>query len=115
MSHITTTPITTASKSYVLSTPIVLTIAGSDSGGGAGIQIDIKALPATGSYDCSVITATTAQYTLGASAIFPKSLRNTLVFFAPPNHFSTQNTCPAPRLVIRLHGIQPPSETGVHY
>jgi len=50
-------------------TPIVLTIAGSDSGGGAGIQADIKAISATGSYACSVITAITSQNTLGVSAI----------------------------------------------
>ncbi|WP_117232401.1 bifunctional hydroxymethylpyrimidine kinase/phosphomethylpyrimidine kinase [Vibrio maerlii] len=52
-------------------TPVVLTIAGSDSGGGAGIQADIKAMSATGSYACSVITAITSQNTLGVSAIFP--------------------------------------------
>ncbi|KHT50340.1 bifunctional hydroxymethylpyrimidine kinase/phosphomethylpyrimidine kinase [Vibrio sinaloensis] len=51
--------------------PIVLTIAGSDSGGGAGIQADIKAISATGSYACSVITAITSQNTLGVSAIHP--------------------------------------------
>ncbi len=51
--------------------PIVLTIAGSDSGGGAGIQADIKAISATGSYACSVITAITAQNTLGVQSIFP--------------------------------------------
>ena len=50
-------------------TPIVLTIAGSDSGGGAGVQADIKAISATGSYACSVITAITSQNTLGVSAI----------------------------------------------
>ncbi|MCY9870880.1 bifunctional hydroxymethylpyrimidine kinase/phosphomethylpyrimidine kinase [Vibrio barjaei] len=50
-------------------TPIVLTIAGSDSGGGAGIQADIKAISATGAYACSVITALTAQNTQGVSGI----------------------------------------------
>ncbi|MEM5529292.1 bifunctional hydroxymethylpyrimidine kinase/phosphomethylpyrimidine kinase [Gammaproteobacteria bacterium AS21] len=52
-------------------TPIVLTVAGSDSGGGAGIQADIKAISATGSYACSVISALTAQNTLGVSAVLP--------------------------------------------
>ena len=54
-----------------IDTPIVLTIAGSDSGGGAGIQADIKAMSATGSFACSVITAITSQNTQGVSAIFP--------------------------------------------
>lgn len=52
-------------------TPIVMTVAGSDSGGGAGIQADIKAISATGSYACSVITALTAQNTQGVSGIYP--------------------------------------------
>lgn len=52
-------------------TPITLTIAGSDSGGGAGIQADIKAISATGGYACSVITATTAQNTLGVIDVHP--------------------------------------------
>ncbi|MGB0663071.1 MAG: bifunctional hydroxymethylpyrimidine kinase/phosphomethylpyrimidine kinase [Pontibacterium sp.] len=52
-------------------TPIALTIAGSDSGGGAGIQADIKAMSATGSYACSVITALTAQNTLGVTGVLP--------------------------------------------
>lgn len=51
--------------------PIVLTIAGSDSGGGAGIQADIKAISATGAYACSVITALTAQNTQGVSGVLP--------------------------------------------
>ncbi|MGR5558938.1 bifunctional hydroxymethylpyrimidine kinase/phosphomethylpyrimidine kinase [Vibrio fortis] len=58
-------------QSISSSTPIVLTIAGSDSGGGAGIQADIKAMSATGSFACSVITAITSQNTQGVSAIFP--------------------------------------------
>ena len=47
----------------------VLTIAGSDSGGGAGIQADLKTIAANHCYGMSVITALTAQNTLGVSAI----------------------------------------------
>ena len=55
-----------------MNTPsIVLTIAGSDSSGGAGIQADIKAISALGSYACSVITSVTAQNTLGVQGIHP--------------------------------------------
>jgi len=47
----------------------VLTIAGSDSGGGAGIQADIKTITVLGGYAATAITALTAQNTLGVSAI----------------------------------------------
>ena len=47
----------------------VLTIAGSDSGGGAGIQADLKTISANRCYGKSVITALTAQNTLGVTAI----------------------------------------------
>ena len=51
--------------------PRVLTIAGSDSGGGAGIQADIKAISATGSYAASAITAVTVQNTVGVTDVHP--------------------------------------------
>ena len=50
-----------------------LTIAGSDSSGGAGIQADLKTFAAHGVYGLSVITAVTAQNTLGLSAFEPLS------------------------------------------
>ncbi len=52
----------------------VLTIAGSDSSGGAGIQADIKSMAANGVYALSVLTAVTAQNTLGISKAFPLPL-----------------------------------------
>jgi hydroxymethylpyrimidine/phosphomethylpyrimidine kinase len=50
-------------------TAVALTIAGSDSGGGAGIQADLKTFAALGVYGASVITAVTAQNTKGLSAV----------------------------------------------
>jgi hydroxymethylpyrimidine/phosphomethylpyrimidine kinase len=55
--------------------PIALTIAGSDSGGGAGIQADLKTFQAFGVFGTSAVTAVTAQNTLGVRAIHPVPLR----------------------------------------
>ena len=60
--------------------PIALTIAGSDSGGGAGIQADLKTFAALGVYGASVVTALTAQNTRGVRAIH----------FAPPDIVAAQ-------------------------
>ena len=51
--------------------PKVLIIAGSDSGGGAGIQADIKTITSLGSYAMTAITAITAQNTTGVVSVFP--------------------------------------------
>jgi hydroxymethylpyrimidine/phosphomethylpyrimidine kinase len=52
-----------------MTTPVALTIAGSDSSGGAGLQADLKTFAALGVYGASVITALTAQNTRGVSGI----------------------------------------------
>ncbi|WP_100372461.1 bifunctional hydroxymethylpyrimidine kinase/phosphomethylpyrimidine kinase [Bacillus sp. FJAT-45037] len=52
----------------------VLTIAGSDSGGGAGIQADLKTFQELDTFGMSAITALTAQNTLGVHGVFPQSL-----------------------------------------
>jgi hydroxymethylpyrimidine/phosphomethylpyrimidine kinase len=54
-----------------MTTPVALTIAGSDSSGGAGIQADLKTFAALSVYGASAITALTAQNTRGVSAVNP--------------------------------------------
>jgi len=57
------------------SPPIVLTIAGSDSGGGAGIQADLRTFAAYGLHGLSVITAITAQNTQAVQSIYPVPIK----------------------------------------
>ena len=49
----------------------ILTVAGSDSGGGAGIQADLKTITVLGAYGMSAITALTAQNTVGVQGVYP--------------------------------------------
>ena len=55
----------------VPNTPRILIIAGSDSGGGAGIQADIKTVTMLGGHAMTAITAVTAQNSLGVDAVHP--------------------------------------------
>ncbi len=57
-----------------MTVPVALTVAGSDSGGGAGIQADIRAFSRLGVHPCTVITALTAQNTVGVQGVYPVSV-----------------------------------------
>src|SRR5216110_1210697 len=57
--------------SSVTSTARILIIAGSDSGGGAGIQADIKTVTMLGGHAMTAVTAVTAQNTVGVTAVHP--------------------------------------------
>lgn len=56
---------------FMKKVPVVLTVAGSDPGGGAGVEADIKTFTSLGVYGCSVVTAHTVQNTLGVSEVYP--------------------------------------------
>lgn len=92
--------------------PIALTIAGSDSGGGAGIQADLKTFHAFGVFGTSALTAITAQNTLGVRAIHPIPLdvvRSQIQAVAedlPPGAFKTGMLATAPLVETVAQAIQ---------
>ena len=96
--------------------PIALTIAGSDSGGGAGIQADLKTFHAFGVFGTSALTAITAQNTRGVSAIHPIPLEvvraqiEAVAEDLPPAGFKTGMLATVPLVetvaqAIREHGL----------
>ncbi|NJD20052.1 MAG: bifunctional hydroxymethylpyrimidine kinase/phosphomethylpyrimidine kinase [Gemmatimonadetes bacterium] len=96
--------------------PVALTIAGSDSGGGAGIQADLKTFHAFGVYGTSALTAVTAQNTLGVSAVHPIPLEvvraqiDAVVTDLPPAALKTGMLATAGLVgtvaaAIRAHGL----------
>ena len=96
--------------------PIALTIAGSDSGGGAGIQADLKTFQAFGVFGTSALTAVTAQNTLGVTAVHPIPLHvvraqiDAVVADLPPaavktGMLATAELVAAVADAIRTHGL----------
>ncbi|XP_049351876.1 thiamine biosynthetic bifunctional enzyme TH1, chloroplastic isoform X1 [Solanum verrucosum] len=88
--------------------PHVLTVAGSDSGGGAGIQADIKACAARGVYCSTVITAVTAQNTVGVQGVnivpedFVAEQLRSVLSDMPPNVVSISCMLPSTGIVKTL-------------
>jgi len=97
--------------------PVALTIAGSDSGGGAGIQADLKTFAALGVHGTSAITAITAQNTIGVTAILelpPSLIRQQIdavvedigVQAAKTGMLSSPEIIEAVAVAIEQHGIE---------
>jgi hydroxymethylpyrimidine/phosphomethylpyrimidine kinase len=86
-----------------MTTPIAVTIAGSDSSGGAGIQADLKTFSALGVYGASVITALTAQNTTGVTAVHA----------VPPDFVAAQMDAVFSDLAARAVKIGMLGDTGV--
>ena len=86
-----------------MTTPVALTIAGSDSSGGAGIQADLKTFAALGVYGASALTALTAQNTRGVSGVHP----------VPPEFVTAQIDAVFDDLAVNAVKIGMVAQTGI--